>query len=88
MQENEDGGWAAGSTELDENDISLIIAVFSMAQIIFAPLNAKIKNTIGAKNAILLGFIFLTTTTIGLGMISALSDPQSFKWVAIILRFV
>lgn len=55
---------------------------------IFAPINAPIKNYLGAKNAIIIGFGILTTTTILLGLISQISNPDAFYWTALVLRFV
>jgi MFS family permease len=54
----------------------------------FAPFNSAIKNKIGAKNLILLGFFLLTTTTVGLGAISMINDPHDFKYMAVSLRFL
>lgn len=61
--------------------------MFSVAQIIFAPFNAYIKNKIGAKNTILFGFMLMTVTTSGLGFIAIIKDPIMFKWSAVVLRF-
>ena len=72
---------------MDSNDVSVIIAVFSIAQILFAPFNSAIKNRIGAKNLILLGFFLLTSTTIGLGAIALVTAPHDFKYLAVTLRF-
>jgi MFS family permease len=49
---------------------SAIISVFSIASIIFAPFNSFIKNKIGSKNSIILGFIMMGITTFGLGLIT------------------
>jgi MFS family permease len=73
--------------ELDSSGVSLILSIFAVAQIIFAPFNAMIKNKIGTKNAIICGFFMLTGTTFGLGAISRISDPHLFKYIAIVLRF-
>ena len=64
------------------------MSVFSVAQIIFAPFNALIKNKVGTKNAILLGFVIATITTFGLGAIANVKDPQTFKFIAVGLRFL
>jgi MFS family permease len=72
---------------LETNDTSLIIAVFSVAQVIFAPFNALIKNACGAKNTILIGFILLSASTAGLGLIANVKTPRTFKYLAIMLRF-
>jgi MFS family permease len=84
----DDGGWVTedGYT-INANDVSLIIAVFSVAQILFAPFNSLLKNKIGAKSLVLLGFLLLTVTTVGLGAIAKVSNPHNFKWFAIGLRF-
>jgi MFS family permease len=73
---------------LDEFDISLIISVFSIAQIIFSPMNSFISNKLGAKNAVLLGFTVLTLTTVGLGTLAKVKNPKLFMILSIILRFV
>ena len=64
-----------GRRPLNEGDISLILAIFSIAQIIFAPFNGQIKNKLGSKNTILFGFGLMTVTTVGLGMIAWIRDP-------------
>jgi hypothetical protein len=63
------------------------VSVFSVAQIIFAPFNALIKNKLGAKNAIIFGFFLLTITTYGLGAVARVKDPHLFKYIAVALRF-
>jgi MFS family permease len=73
--------------EISTQDISLILSVFSVAQIMFAPFNALIKNKVGTKNAILLGFLVATVTTYGLGAIARVKDPRTFKYIAVALRF-
>jgi MFS family permease len=72
---------------LNEGDIGLILSTFSIAQIIFAPFNAVIKNRIGSKNTILFGFFLVTVSTFGLGIIAHIYDPLIFKWIAVGLRF-
>lgn len=39
--------WSTNEYTLDSSDVSLIISIFSIAQIIFAPFNARIKNWFG-----------------------------------------
>ena len=68
-------------------DVSLILSIFSIAQVIFAPFNSIIKNKIGAKNAVLVGFALLTATTFGLGAIASFDNPHSFYYWAVTLRF-
>lgn len=46
-----------------------------------------IKNAIGSKNTILIGFFLLTITTFALGWISVIKDAQIFKYVAVVVRF-
>ena len=65
----------------------MIIAMFSVAQIIFAPINGTIKNALGAKNTIIFGFSMLTITTAGLGLLAKIDDITTFKYVACVLRF-
>ena len=58
-----------------------------MAQIVFAPFNSIIKNALGSKNTIVIGFFLLTITTFALGWIAAISNAQTFKYVAVVVRF-
>ena len=46
-----------------------------------------IKNKLGAKNAVILGFVLLTGTTFGLGAIARIDNPHTFKYMAVGLRF-
>ena len=78
--------WNDGGS-LTTSDVSLILSIFSVAQIIFAPLNGTIKNWLGAKNTIIVGFFMLTLTTAGLGLISYIKDAQYFFYSAMVLRF-
>lgn len=61
--------------------------MFSVAQIVFAPFNSLIKNALGAKNTIILGFFLLTLTTFALGVVSLISNATIFKYVAVVVRF-
>ena len=81
--------WAETSDyKLNSSDVALILAIFSVAQIMFAPFNANIKNTLGSKNAIIFGFTEVTLSTFGLGYIANIDDPIRFKNAALILRFL
>lgn len=82
-----DGNPAPEDKKLTLSDSSLIISIFSIAQLIFAPVNGPIKNYLGAKNAIIIGFFVLTITTLGLGLISLIDNPGTFYILALILRF-
>lgn len=77
----EDGG-------LSESDTSLIFSIFSLAQLIFATVNGPIKNFLGAKNAIIIGFLIITGCSIGLGFLDRIHDPTTFRIVALVLRFI
>lgn len=81
-----DKEWTSGP-DLTEADTALILASFSIAQIIFAPLNTSIKKRVGTKNSILLGLLIVTLSTTGLGAIAHLNDTTQFKWSAVALRF-
>ena len=72
---------------LDETDGALIIGIFSVAQIVFAPFNSNIKNFFGSKNTILFGFALMTVTTFGLGFIARVKDANTFRWLALFIRF-
>jgi MFS family permease len=74
--------------KLTSFDVSLILSIFSVAQVIFAPFNSIIKNKLGAKNAVLVGFSLLTIATFGLGAIANFTDPHLFKYFAVGLRFI
>jgi MFS family permease len=56
--------------------------------VIFAPFNSLLKNTLGSKNTIIVGFAFLTMATFGLGAIALYENPRAFYWTAIGLRFI
>lgn len=71
---------------LTDSDTSLIISIFSLAQLIFAPINASVKNFLGAKNAVLIGFCIMSICTFGLGTLIHIKDPLTFKIVANTLR--
>lgn len=73
--------------QLNQNDTAIILAMFSIAQIIFAPVNGMIKNSLGSKNTIVVGFILLTVTTAGLGGLAYCKNPYVFKYTACVLRF-
>ena len=81
-----DKDWASGP-DLSESDTALIIASFSIAQIIFAPLNSSIKALLGTKNSILLGLVIMTLTNFCLGAIAHLNNTTQFKVCAVALRF-
>ena len=46
-----------------------------------------IKNAIGSKNTIVIGFFFLTITTFALGWIAVIKNAEMFKYVAVVVRF-
>lgn len=79
--------WSNPEQPLNSTDIGLIIAVFSIAQLVFAPFNSIIKNFLGSKNTILIGFFLMTVSTFGLGWIAMIDNSQTFKYVAVIVRF-
>ena len=66
---------------LTTSDGAHMIASFSIASIIFAPINGIIKNYMGAKNAIIFGFSMLTLSTAGIGFAPIVKDPVLFKWI-------
>jgi len=73
--------------KLDSVDISLILTMYSVSQIIFAPINSILKNFFGTKNQILIGFVLLAVTTTGLALVARFKNPHTFLWVAMVLRF-
>lgn len=46
-----------------------------------------IKNSLGSKNAILLGFLLLTGTTFGIGLLADFTNADMFKYTGMALRF-
>ena len=62
--------------------------MFAVAQLIFAPFTAFIKNKIGSKNTIVAGFFLTTCTTVGLALMTLIEDPDTFFYVGNALRFV
>lgn len=54
----------------------------------FAPCNSIIKNAIGSKNTIVVGFALITVSTFALGWISLITDGAVFKNVALVVRFL
>ena len=74
-------------TKVEETQISLILSVFAAAQIVFAPFNSVVKNKIGSKNTILIGFFLMCSTTFGLGCLAYIKDPMTFIIIGVLLRF-
>ena len=86
--EDRNGKWSNGEAEnITEAKLGYIIGSFSVAQVMFAPFCSKIKNSLGTKNTILIGFFLLVITTIGLGLIAILNDSIAFLSCAIGMRF-
>lgn len=75
-------------TKLSDNDISLILAAFSVAQVIFSPFNSLIKNWLGTKNTIIIGLFLVMISTGGLGAIAIVSNGDQFRYIALGLRFI
>ena len=67
-------------------DVTLIISIFYVVQIIFAPFTTCIKNKLGTKNTIVYGFVLLTSTTFGLGLLAEIPDANKFYKIALALR--
>lgn len=86
-ERNKNSEWI-GDYKVNNFDTSLILSIFFVAQIVFAPINASIKNSLGSKNTILIGFILMTLTTFGMGMIANFNDANAFKYTALVLRFL
>jgi MFS family permease len=67
---SEDGS----DTSLTDNEISYILASFSVAQVIFSPFNSLIKNWLGTKNTIVIGLFLVMISTGGLGAIAVIKN--------------
>ena len=63
-----------GDYRITNDQISWILSIYSFAQVMISPLIGKLKNTIGTKNTIMLGFFIYFITTQGLAMIANLKD--------------
>ena len=83
----ESKSWSGGVVP-DEHNIAFILSMFSVAQIIFSPLNSAVKNYLGSKNTIILGFIIMTISTFGLGLIASVENANAFFYLACALRFL
>ena len=68
--------------------VTFIIVIFALTQLIFAPFNSIIKNKLGAKNTIVAGFFTMTLSTYGIGIVSYIKDPTLFITIGIIMRFL
>ena len=75
-------------TTLSDNDISWILAVFSVAQVIFSPFNSLIKKWLGTKNTIVIGLFLVMISTGGLGAIAVIKNGNQFRYIALGLRFI
>ena len=85
---NEEGQWSQDGYKFSENKETIILVMFAVAQLIFAPFTAFIKNKIGSKNTIVAGFFLTTCTTVGLALMTLIEDPDTFFYVGNALRFV
>jgi MFS family permease len=74
--------------EITEVRSTTILIMFSVAQLLFSPLTAYIKNKIGSKNTISMGFVLITITTYCLGLITYIDDPFTFFVCGNIVRFI
>jgi MFS family permease len=86
-ERNLTGDWSNYNFEFTEVNTTIVLIMFSVAQLLFAPFTAYLKNTIGSKNTISAGFILMTITTYGLGALTYIDDPFLFFVVGNILRF-
>ena len=73
--------------DLTKIQTTLILSIFSVAQIVFAPFNAYIKNKLGSKNTMLIGFFIITISSFGLGVIAVFDHSSTFLYSALTLRF-
>jgi len=55
---------------------------------IFSPFVGKVKNKIGGKTSIIIGFIVMIATSIGIGMLSLIPYQQQFKYAGVAARFL
>ena len=72
----------------DEDDITLIIAVFSVAELLFATVNSKIKKALGGKNTILMACVEGAICNIGLALSVFITNPKAFTVVCVLIRFI
>lgn len=69
-------------------DISSILGIFHLSQILWSFWNASLRNKIGSKNLILLGLFLLMISALCLGLIALSKDGSQFVTFALIARFV
>lgn len=87
-ERNVKGLWSVENYEFSEVRYTIILVMFSIAQLLFAPFTAFVKNKIGSKNTIVAGFFLMTVTTVGLGIMTMIDNPTTFFFVGNALRFV
>lgn len=51
-------------------------------------MNAYIKNYLGAKNTVMIGFALLAFNSIGLGLITHVSHANAYVWLSCLMRFM
>ena len=73
---------------ITETDIGWIIASFSLAQVMVSPFNSRIKNYLGTKNTMQIGMFLVMISTVGLGAIAHVKSNNTFKYIALVLRFI
>ena len=76
------------STAIYETDVGLIVASFSLAQVVFSPVVSRVKNKIGAKNTMLGGLLLVFVSTTCLGLIAHVKHGVWFKYMAVGFRFL
>lgn len=81
MIRGKQGEWSRNGVSaegLSELDTSLIIAIYSLPQLIFASLENRIRKMCGFKSSIVLGSFLMTASTCGLGALVRINDPVYF----------
>ena len=80
--------WVGPDIKLSSLEISYMVAIFSVAQMIATPLNSRGKNYFGAKNYIVIGWVVLTAATLGTGFTTYINNKVTFLVVTCLLRFL
>ena len=85
---DEKNDWVGPDIKLSSLEISYMVGIFSVAQMIATPLNSRGKNRFGAKNYIVIGWVVLTAATLGTGLTVYIDNKVTFLVVTCCLRFL
>ena len=62
--------------------------MFAVAQIVFSPFNSKLKEKLGAKNAVIYGLVLQVLTITLQGVLVYVKNAYYYLWLSCFLRFL